>query len=129
MSSKFSPLRVEDISNGGKHFVLVESLTWNSDKFSLITVPQGFDTDLASIPRPLWALLPPFGSYDRAGVIHDWMYTVGPKANWTRRDADEALLEGMEDLGVGKWTRRVIYAGVRLGGSPAWESHRKKDPR
>src|SRR5581483_3844288 len=42
----------------------------------MIEVPHGFVTDGASIPRPLWWLLPTWGTYSRAAVIHDYLYVL-----------------------------------------------------
>lgn len=39
-----------------------------------IDVPIGFMTDFASVPRPLWALLPKWGKYGNTAVIHDYCY-------------------------------------------------------
>ena len=38
-----------------------------------ITVPAGYITDLASVPRPIWAVISPF-DVARAAVIHDLLY-------------------------------------------------------
>lgn len=90
----------------------------------LITVPAGFKTDLASIPRPLWAVLPPVGAYDAAAVVHDYLYQHN---GVSRADADAVLLEAMRILGV-RWTQRAaIYAGVRLGGWVAWRKYRRRE--
>jgi len=35
-----------------------------------ITVPAGYRTDFASIPRLVWPLLPPVGRSGKAAVIH-----------------------------------------------------------
>ena len=47
-------------------------LTDNPD--DVIYVPEGYVTDLASVPRLLWALFPPHGRYAKAAIIHDWLY-------------------------------------------------------
>jgi len=39
----------------------------------LITVPAGYRTDFASIPRLVWPLLPPVGRGGKAAIIHDWL--------------------------------------------------------
>ena len=47
-----------------------------------ITVPAGYRTDFASIPRPMtrmvWSLLPPVGRSGKAAVIHDWLCDEQP---------------------------------------------------
>ena len=39
-----------------------------------ITVPTGFEFDLASVPRPLWWLISPFDLSIAAPLIHDLLY-------------------------------------------------------
>ena len=85
----------------------------------VLTIPAGFVTDLASVSRLLWWVLPPFGRYTRAAVVHDFLYSG---QGLSRAIADAIFLEAMTDLGVGRWKRWVMYAGVRLGG---WQAFKK----
>lgn len=79
----------------------------------VIRVPAGFVTDLASVPRILWWLLPPHGRYAKAAIVHDYLYehAIGSKAY-----ADKVFLEGMQVLGVGRTRRTLMYWAVRLFG-------------
>ena len=93
-----------------------------------IVVPAGFQTDLASVPRPLWPIFPPFGRYRAAAVVHDYLYVEqaidGMPIN--RSLADEVFVRGMMELNVGIATRRTMWAGVRAGGWwPWWRRARK----
>lgn len=90
----------------------------------VIEMPKGARTDFASIPRILWNILPPWGRYGKACVIHDWLYQSG---ELTRKRSDEILLEAMKVLAVGNAARYAIYWGVRIGGWVAWNKHRKED--
>jgi hypothetical protein len=87
------------------------------DAIGRVVVPAGFVTDFASIPRALWAILPPVGRYGLAAVIHDRLYRLGVTS---RGDADRVLLEAMQVCGVSWIVRRLIYVGVRMGGASAW---------
>lgn len=103
-----------------------------------ITVPQGAITDLASIPRPAWVLLPPDGPWTKAAVVHDFLYRTkgtclwpaGTHKRWvvcrtldyTRAEADGILKEAMTAVGVPRWQRLVIWAAVRVGGGKGWGS-------
>jgi hypothetical protein len=82
-----------------------------------ITVPVGFETDFASVPRPFWAILPKWGKYGNAAVIHDWLYWEQGRP---RPAADAILLEGMVVLGVSAVVRQTIFTAVRLFGWLAW---------
>jgi hypothetical protein len=86
----------------------------------VIRVSKDFVTDGTSIPQFLWRILPVWGSYSRAGVIHDYLcYRIArnnphPEAP-TRDHADRIFFEAMTVLNVG-WVRKyALYWGVRFG--------------
>lgn len=83
----------------------------------IISIPAGFVTDFASIPRILWPIYPPTGPYGKAAVVHDWLYST--EVVFRRRpraDADMVFLEGMVVLEVPWTTRHVLYRHVRMYG-------------
>lgn len=128
MTPRFvTKLQFED--DGGLPFTVLQTLTYLSDvrrlvdSYWTIDVPAGFKTDLASIPRGLWNVLPPVGRYDAAAVVHDLLYQ---RNGCTRAEADAVLLEAMGVLGVGRLARWTIYAGVRTGGWVVWNNYRKR---
>jgi hypothetical protein len=79
-----------------------------------ITVPCGFKTDLASIPRIFWSLLPPDGDYSQACVLHDWMCVQKGQVEkyYNYKKTSDIFLEAMEVLKVTKITRQILYRGV-----------------
>lgn len=85
----------------------------SDDESDVIEVPAGFVTDLATVPRIFWILLPPDGKYAKAAIIHDYLYD---NALRTKKEADRIFLDGMDVLGVPKWKRTVMYWAVRLFG-------------
>ncbi|EBN8057000.1 DUF1353 domain-containing protein [Salmonella enterica] len=85
----------------------------SEDNGDVIEVPAGFITDLATIPRIFWSLMPPDGKYAKAAIIHDYLYD---NALRTKREADRIFLDGMTVLGVPKWKRTIMYWAVRLFG-------------
>jgi hypothetical protein len=88
-----------------------------------ITVPHGFVTDFASVPRAFWHVIPPWGKYSLAAVVHDYLYFTGEVS---RKAADQVFLEQMRLLGVPWWKRRLMYYAVRWFGGAAWENNRKR---
>lgn len=86
-----------------------------------ITVRVGFQTDFASIPRIFWVVLPRWGRYGNAAVVHDWLYWTQERP---RAAADAIFHEGMGVLGVRRVTRWVIYTAVRVFGRFAWIRNR-----
>ena len=87
-----------------------------------MTVPAGFVTDLASIPRIFWSLLRPDGLYAYAAIVHDHLYWT---QSTTKETADTVLKFGMEDFKVDSVTVNTIYEAVNLFGGPAWEQNKK----
>ncbi len=88
----------------------------------IIPVPAGFVTDFASIPRPFWSILPPWGKYGPPAIVHDYLYW---DQRCTREQADAVMLLAMEDTHVSCFRRRLIYWALRLGGASAWRSNAK----
>lgn len=86
-----------------------------------IVVPEGFETNLSSSPRPLWWYLPPFGDYTPAAVVHDWLYFSGTVP---RKEADTIFLAHMKACGVRPTQARLKYWAVRMFGWQAWNRYR-----
>ncbi len=78
------------------------------------TVPAGYVTDLASVPRALLWLVPPYGAYTRAAILHDWLITDAiPAGRITSRDTDGLFRRVMREEGVKFVPRWVLWAAVR----------------
>ena len=106
-----------------KVWELAKPLIYQSDIVGKIEVPEGFQTDFASVPRvPIAYAL--FG--DRAhheAVIHDYLYRTDsvPQASYSQ--ANDCFLEAMKVRGKSWFVRYSMYWGVVLGG---WTSYHKK---
>lgn len=88
----------------------------------IITVPRGFVTDFASIPKLLWWWLSPHDYYSRAAVVHDYLYWA---QQCTRLQADNLLLIAMKESDVSSDRQSLVYRGVRLGGESAWNANQR----
>lgn len=118
------------------YFVLARSFRYVGAR-DVFTVPEGFVTDFASVPRFLWPLLPPYGRHGRAAVVHDWLYLQRPEVTtrargvmfrdlMPRRDADGIFRRIMIESGVPRWKAWLLWAGVRLGGWRSWGKRRTR---
>lgn len=87
------------------------------DSGDRIDVDVGFQTDFATVPRPFWIVLPKWGTYGNAAVIHDWLYWDQSRP---RREADAVFLEAMGVLGVAPLVKYAMYGTVRAFGWMAW---------
>lgn len=85
-----------------------------------VTVPAGFRTDLASVPRwALW-LVDPLGRHQRAAVFHDYAYA---SQFCTRFEADSIFRAILEADGVAPIRTYALYYAVRLFGGTAWSDN------
>ena len=87
-----------------------------------VTVPAGFETDFASIPRLLWGLYPPDGSYALPAVAHDYLYR---RCGCSRFLADAMFRDMMRAERVPLVRRMLIYYAVRCFG---WLFRRRDEP-
>ena len=78
-----------------------------------ITIPKGFKTDFASVPRFLWNLIPPFGRYGIPAIVHDYLYY---SCELPKKEADEIFYRLMLERGVPKLKAYLMYIAVRLFG-------------
>ncbi len=105
-----------EFNEGRALFKLLEDYTLYINNIT-VTVPAGFKTDFASVPRFLWSIFPPSGEYAPAAIVHDYLYSS--RATVSRFLADAIFHEAMESaLKVPFWKRKSVYWAVRLfGGS------------
>lgn len=92
----------------------------SDDAFHVVMVSKGFITDGPSIPRFLWAILPVWATWSRAGIIHDYLCCLIAMGHphreaLDRNAADKIFREAMQACGVGLVLRNLLYLGVRVG--------------
>lgn len=86
------------------------------------SIPAGFDTDGASIPRALWTICGDPMSIPRlyAAIVHDYLYSGGdPDA--TRKDADTLYRDLQIALGISKAKAYTEYYALRIFGRSHWQ--------
>jgi len=126
MSSFTSPLVVEYLGEG--KWRLVHPFEYHvGDEASdeIISVPVGFVTDFASIPRVFWSILSPYGRHGKAAVVHDYLYATNK--DYDRKQSDDIFKEAMVVLGVNWLKRGIMYNAVRWFAGGVWKKYRKKD--
>jgi len=106
-------------------YFLLKPIGWkpNPDqvgKYAAVSAPTGFVTDLASIPRVFWSLLPPDGNYAYAAIVHDYLYWTQERP---KEEADQILKFTMQDFKINSATIAAIYEGVHLFGGAAWRNN------
>lgn len=125
MSKFLSPLLLELTDEFEGLWEVKMNFAYESDLGGIIVVPEGFMTDLASVPRiPAAYLL--FGDRgQKAAVIHDWLYSTRA---YERRVCDNIFLEALALSGYNWFTRNMMYLGVRAGGGWAWKDENVPQP-
>lgn len=123
MTCRFITKLTVELQGDGR-WVLRRPLAYRSFLLGLVTVPAGFDTDFASVPRVPVVFWLTGDTAKEAAVVHDWLYRT---QKVTRKMADQVLAEAAT-CGIPpepRWRRWLLYAGVRLCGWVAWRRNRK----
>ena len=91
----------------------------------VFSIPEGYRTDFASVPRWLWSLVPPHGKMANASVVHDFVYDnrvleqeLGPKK--ARLLADATILWHCVMDGVPTFQAITFFLMVRMFGRKWW---------
>lgn len=128
MSSFTHHLDLEKLSEGvyrtKRHFSY-----YINNKINTITVPSGYTTDCATIPKPFSYFLKKDDiKWAQAAVLHDWLYEHFGFIGWkilTRKEIDKIFLHGMKLLGASFIIRILFYYGVRAIGWTGFKDHFK----
>jgi len=107
-----------------RNVMVIEPLVYIVDRGKyaglIIIVRPGYETDLASVPRLVWSVVPPDGKHSPAAVIHDILYS---SEALPRDGCDEVFRLALEDThGVSKAKAWTMWSAVRAGG---WTSEFK----
>ena len=104
---------------------ILKSVGVKVTKKGKVTVPKGFVTDMASVPRVCWAFIAPF-DVARAAVIHDLLYKNIRQYRWTWREDDirEPKLE-LEKIYQAKQISDKIFLCAMNDSEPEVPSYKK----
>jgi Protein of unknown function (DUF1353) len=106
---------VEELDD--ERWQLVDPVTYEGNTETFV-VPAGFETDFASVPRVFVWLLPRYGKYTKAAILHDWLCARVRAGTFDRADADGLFRRSMRELGVPFVRRWLMWAAVRWGAGP-----------
>lgn len=87
-----------------------------------VKVPEGFETDLASVPRLPVIYLAVGGRGHKAAVLHDWIYST---AMFSRLLCDQYFYHALRESGVNYFYAKAMYTGVRIGGGAYYQANLK----
>lgn len=103
----------------------------------VVNVPPKFTTDFASVPRPFWSIISPWGRHGRAAIVHDFLYQLGGITDLgaqsmrrpPKREADRIFRQAMavlDEVILGRstfWSRYprwVVRARIGVAGWRRW---------
>tara|TARA_R110000868_G_scaffold6786_3_gene37808 strand:- start:45 stop:413 length:369 start_codon:yes stop_codon:yes gene_type:complete len=112
--SYFETALVAEAVDGG--WMLHEELVYHSDILGrVVTVPAGYKTDLASVPRLLRWIVPVANAKNRkAAVVHDYLCTHGDGVVKNQKQSDKVFREALGVLGLGRFKSGILYFSVRI---------------
>jgi hypothetical protein len=127
MSAFTGTLRLTSLDADCRVWRLEEPLRYEIGELgsgALIVIPEGFVTDGASIPRLIQGVLPAWGRWSRAAIIHDYLcrsiddgHPIGVMG-WgiigRRHQADAIFREAMLVSEVPRPLAWIMWAAVRL---------------
>ncbi len=121
MSKFLTDLKVENASAlDDGNWRLIAPLVYQSDVAEqTFTVPAGFVTNFASVPRIIGIYELCGDTSSEAATVHDFLYSAPHPV--ARSVADAVLKEASAVTGVARWRRVLMWMGVRVGGSSHWQ--------
>ena len=124
MSGFLDELRTTTLPGRDRVRRLLAELRYRTPGGATWTVPAGFESDGASVPRLALVLIAPWDRAERASWLHDWLYETRSTA---RSTADWLFRRAMADDGVAAWRRWLVWAAVRLAGGAVWTGRLRTD--
>jgi len=107
---------------GWPQIMLLTDLLFKDRDGRVWRVPKGFVCDQASVPFGLRWLVPKAGKFNRAVVLHDWLFYLHltGQLDMTRSEVDSLMHQAMIADGVRFTQRWLIRAGLFAGSWIPW---------
>tara|TARA_R110000796_G_scaffold70457_2_gene160286 strand:- start:1927 stop:2340 length:414 start_codon:yes stop_codon:yes gene_type:complete len=126
-SIKDNPVKYSRIINSTKwrKYTLLSEVKIRLSNNEVITIPKGFEWDLASVPQIFHNIIRPNGVDDIAYLIHDYLYQNNL---FTRRFSDKEMLrwakvmKGTIKISLRNMDIKTRYVIVRMFGKSAWNN-------
>ena len=110
-------VHVSPIPPTGKRWTVERPFSYEA-KRETFTVPAGFTTDFASVPRVFTWLLPRYGTWTQAAILHDYLWSISGDGRIDKYDADGIFNRSMRELGVPYLRRWIMWTAVRWAAGP-----------
>lgn len=108
-----SEVRVKELEESDWELLRILEYKGNRDHYE---VPEGLETDFASVPRVFVWFLPRYGRYTKAAILHDYLWRNAVRTGeLTLAEADGLFRRAMWELGVPFLRRWLMWGAVRIG--------------
>lgn len=97
---------------------VMQPLVWKDYTYGSLTVPAGFQTDLASTPFHI----ADNGPARRPAAMHDWLYGSNEGRTLGKAFADSFLRDALLAEKSGRFMAWTFYFGVHFFGRSSWET-------
>lgn len=118
MSSFTTPFKVKvhTVPLKENPFEILESFTYYSNIYKgfEISIPKGYRTNFASVPRIFWPIVPPIGRYSKATVVHDYLIDYINEHDLNIHQVNRLFKEAMEVSGVNWFYRNIMFISVEF---------------
>jgi hypothetical protein len=108
--------RVNPLTANPRKYRVMSPLIWECNKHN-VEIPEGFFTDLVTVPTILGKYFPSTSPITKAAVLHDFIYATGMMSKY---DADLLFRKAMGVVGVSLGLRTTAYTAVTLFASIPW---------
>ena len=129
MNSFVSPIIVSSTPDW-KRWRLYRPFTYQINDAVKVRVPEDFITDYASVPWIFRLIIPQWGRYGKASVLHDYLYQnimwlIDQASNHDlyvyfienpRKVSDQIFYRAMIILDTKRWKATIMYYAVRWFG-------------
>lgn len=110
---------VTPCGDDGKRWRLVEPFQYEG-KYETFDIPKDFETDFASVPRVFVWLLPRYGRWTQAAILHDYLWSRARRGEWpSKADADGIFNRALRELEVPFLRRWLMWTAVRWAAGPS----------
>lgn len=116
--------------NNINQYKLINDVVVKLSNGKIITIPKGYIWDLASVPRFLWALVPPDSDAELAFLIHDYLFENNKKLGYNQKFCDnemkiwsEALNGTQNKFSLRNLDNSVRYLAVRMFGKKVFKKN------
>lgn len=118
IASEIDPVQgvtLREIPGRTHMYEVAEPYTYTTLEGEKITVPEGFETDLASIPRFMWPIVGPHELGFTAPAVHDYLRSLpGYSGGVKRLKADKIFAEIMLRQKVADMKRNSSHSAVKF---------------